>query len=395
VGAIFYELLGSQKPFPADTITGVMFRIRHEQADPAALPPTDFSPGLEKIVLRAMLRDPQKRYSSLQELRDDLVELVKETAPKLAARRAGTVSPAPATLSPEEAPEAAPDAASLHSALDRARERGESELALAMVRRLLDIDPDDARARQVADEIEAEGREREAEQLCGIALAYAADGEMEKAAEIAEKIERLSPWSPRYLQLQVYLDEEGARLDSERLAGAARERLLAGDCAGAQAAAEEALALFPMHRLAQEVRERARLGLAVPKADPEGAADDDLARDLADALFVESSAAPAASTSPEPVPAVAIPVTPSPPAAPALAEDPSRNPDSGDPASGASAVEAKPSRPADVEILTSVALDRFLQDDHPGARRAAAMALELDPRNRKALELLKILGAIG
>ena len=42
-----------------------------------------------------------------------------------------------------------------------------------------------------------------------------------------------------------------------------------------------------------------------------------------------------------------------------------------------------------------MALDRFLQDDHPGARRAAAMALELDPQNRKARELLKILGALA
>ena len=48
VGAIFYELLASQKPFPADTITGVMFRIRHENADPQALPATDFSPGSKR-----------------------------------------------------------------------------------------------------------------------------------------------------------------------------------------------------------------------------------------------------------------------------------------------------------------------------------------------------------
>ena len=254
----------------------------------------------------------------------------------------------------EETPESPPEGASLHLALDRARERGESELALAVVRRLLDIDPDDARARLVADEIEAEGREREAEQLCAIALAYAADGEMEKATEIAEKIERLSPWSPRYLQLQVYLDEEGARRDSEGLAGAAAQRLEAGDYQGALTAAEEALALFPAHRQAQEVSERARLGLPIPRALPP-ADDDDLARDLADAVSKESSVSEESSARPEP----------------------------------------KASRPEDVEILTSAALDRFLKDDHRGARRAAVMALELDPRNRKAQELLKILGALG
>jgi hypothetical protein len=128
----------------------------------------------------------------------------------------------------------------------------------------------------VAEEIEALGREAEAEQLCAIALAYAADGEMEKAAEIAEKIERLSPWSPRYLQLQVYLDEEAARLDSEGLAATAKEQLGQGDLVAARAAAEAALALFPLHRLALEVRDRAQAGLA--------ALDSELGRDLEGAL---------------------------------------------------------------------------------------------------------------
>ena len=48
-----------------------------------------------------------------------------------------------------------------------------------------------------------------------------------------------------------------------------------------------------------------------------------------------------------------------------------------------------------MELLTTAALDRFLKDDHRGAQRAASMALELDPKNRKARELLKILGALG
>jgi hypothetical protein len=107
------------------------------------------------------------------------------------------------------------------------------------------------------------------------------------------------------------------------------------------------------------VRDRARAGLA--------AADDDLGRDLEDAVQDE--------VLPDAVPR---------PVAPAEAVQEPVPSDSGSP----------PPRPADIEILTSVALDRFLQDDHRGARRAATMALELDPRNRKAQEILKILGAL-
>jgi hypothetical protein len=51
-------------------------------------------------------------------------------------------------------------------------------------------------------------------------------------------------------------------------------------------------------------------------------------------------------------------------------------------------------RKTDIELLTTAALDRFLKGDHAGARRAASMALELDPQNRRARELLKILGAL-
>jgi tetratricopeptide (TPR) repeat protein len=412
VGAIFYELLASQKPFPADTITGVMFRIRHENADPASIPATGFSPGLEAIVLRALRRSPAERYASFEELRDELAALVREAAPRL-AKREDEGAPAETEESAPDAATPQPEGAGLHAALDHARERGESDMALAIVRRLLDIDPDDLRARQVAEEVEAEGREREAEQLCAIALAYAADGEVELAAEITEKIERLSPWSPRYLQLQVYLDEEAARRDSEAHAAAARTSFLAGDLATAVAQAEQALAIFPTHRAAVEVREQALARLPPPREDmvrPEHAApaleelrpaprehpgrgdlaseaDDRLAHDLEAALRPETQGEvkrdhkEEALNQPSGAPELGSSSSRLASALPSEPEDSSRNP-------------VRTVRKTDIELLTTAALDRFLKGDHAGARRAASMALELDPQNRRARELLKILGAL-
>jgi tetratricopeptide (TPR) repeat protein/predicted Ser/Thr protein kinase len=386
VGAIFYELLASQKPFPADTITGVMFRIRHENADPASLPATGFSPGLEGIVLRALRRSPAERYASFEELRDELAALVREAAPRLVKREDGespaeTEGPAPDAAAPP------PEGAGLHAALDRARERGESEMALAIVRRLLDIDPDDLRARQVAEEVEAEGREREAEQLCAIALAYAADGEVDLAAEITEKIERLSPWSPRYLQLQVYLDEEAARRDSEAHAAAARASFQAGDLAAAVVQAEQALAIFPTHRAALEVREQALARLPPPRKDE---ADDRLADDLEAAVRQETRVPSGQSRAADLEGSGSQPATALPPAP----DDSSRHPVRAVSPEAVSPGSDPPSRKTDVELLTTAALDRFLKDDHAGARRAASMALELDPQNRKARELLKVLGVL-
>ena len=54
VGAIAYELLAYRRPFDGDSLTQVMFHIMRAEPDFTALPRTDFSPGLEAIVQRAL-----------------------------------------------------------------------------------------------------------------------------------------------------------------------------------------------------------------------------------------------------------------------------------------------------------------------------------------------------
>jgi hypothetical protein len=45
--------------------------------------------------------------------------------------------------------------------------------------------------------------------------------------------------------------------------------------------------------------------------------------------------------------------------------------------------------------LSAAALQHFLTDDHDKARKTVRRALELDPTNRRALELEKILRVLG
>lgn len=52
-------------------------------------------------------------------------------------------------------------------------------------------------------------------------------------------------------------------------------------------------------------------------------------------------------------------------------------------------------RRAEIESLTTAALNHFVQNNYPKARKAVEKALALDPQNKKAKELLKILGALG
>ena len=80
VGAIAYELVARRKPFQGESLPAVMLEILHGAPDPAALPATPYSPGLERIILKALARDREHRYPSLEAMHADLARLVADTA---------------------------------------------------------------------------------------------------------------------------------------------------------------------------------------------------------------------------------------------------------------------------------------------------------------------------
>jgi hypothetical protein len=56
---------------------------------------------------------------------------------------------------------------------------------------------------------------------------------------------------------------------------------------------------------------------------------------------------------------------------------------------------AAESRASEAGTLSAAALQRFLEDDHEKARQLVERALTLDPSNKRALELEKILRVLG
>jgi serine/threonine protein kinase len=326
VGAIVYELVSCRKAFPGDITTDVVRGLTQCEPDLACLPRTAFSPGFERVLGVSLARVPEERHASFEEVHADLVGLVRDTAPRL---RAGA-----------EPPAGPPEREELLAGVTRARAEDRLEDALEGCRRLLELDPDDDSARRARSEVESVLVEREVDALVGMALAYAADGEITLATGIAEKVERLAPWSPRYLQLQVYLDEEGARHAADRLLATAREHVTAGREREARAAGLEALATLPGHGPALKLLEQ------LPQPEPES---------------------PTLPSPPEPP-------LPGPPPAPAPPPDP---------------------RLAEAVAQSAAALRHFVNDEHARAREAVERALALDPANRRALELQKILRVLG
>jgi tetratricopeptide (TPR) repeat protein len=371
--SIVYELLARRRAFPGDDLTTVLTSITRGRPDPSALPYSAFSPGLEDLVLRAMARDPRDRPDGFEDLHAGLVALVRGAR----SRIQGEPATAEKTDAAAEETANAPERERLLTELYQARSEDHMQRGLDICRRLLELDPEDETARRAAREIEALVQDREVEQLVGLALSYAADGDTELATKIAEKVERVAPWSPRYLQLQVYLDEVAARQTVDRLVATARQALNYDRTEEARSAAEEALTLLPGYPPAQKLIDELAAGDPSAETLVAEARDSDPGFDGAARDVPEPSGEPVAATASEDH--LALPGldsgsfgTASPPAAPPA-----------------------PPNARQVESLTSAALRHFVGNEHGKAKQAVEKALALDPGNRRALELQKILGALG
>jgi serine/threonine protein kinase len=89
VGAILYELLTGTPPFNGDTI----LEILRKQVEGEIMPPSLRSPALklslalERVVLRALHKDPRERYASAAELRAALRAAIAQSRDALIASR--------------------------------------------------------------------------------------------------------------------------------------------------------------------------------------------------------------------------------------------------------------------------------------------------------------------
>jgi serine/threonine protein kinase len=336
VGAIVYELVTRRKAFPGESPTEVARSVSRCEPDLATLPSSAFSPGFEQVLAASLDRSPLGRPASFEDVHADLVQLVRDAAPRLREPEAPP-------------PDSAPEREGFLEELTRARAEDRLEDALDACRKLLALDPEDETAHRSLSEVESVMLGREADELVGQALAHAADGEIELATRLAEKVERLAPWSPRYLELQVYLDEEGARRAADHLVATARESRAEGRTQEARAALEGALAAMPGHAAAARLLE---------DLEREGVPSD----------------RPAHSAEEPPSPGRRSPPTgPSPEPAP----------------------PEKPPSATEAEALTAHALRLFTANEHERAREAVARALDLDPSNRRARELHRILRVLG
>ncbi|MGE3458148.1 MAG: serine/threonine protein kinase [Kofleriaceae bacterium] len=85
LGIILYELSTGQYLFSGDGDLQVMRKIVDEDIPPPSSRHADYPPELERIVMRALRRDPDERYATAQDLQLDLEELAAERRLKLSS----------------------------------------------------------------------------------------------------------------------------------------------------------------------------------------------------------------------------------------------------------------------------------------------------------------------
>ena len=79
VGVILYQLLSGRRPFEADTIVTLLYRIANDSPMPVAEVSGDVPTGLRRIIARCLNKQPDKRFQSGKELADALAKVRRET----------------------------------------------------------------------------------------------------------------------------------------------------------------------------------------------------------------------------------------------------------------------------------------------------------------------------
>src|SRR4051812_19931875 len=71
-GVLFYELLTGRPPFTGDSPVAIAYQHVREDPSPPSKHDSDLPPDLDAVVLKALAKNPDNRYQSAQEMREDL-----------------------------------------------------------------------------------------------------------------------------------------------------------------------------------------------------------------------------------------------------------------------------------------------------------------------------------
>jgi serine/threonine protein kinase len=90
-GIVLYELLIGEMLYREDSIPALLDRVRKADIAPPARRRADVPPALSAIVMRALAREPERRFQSAHEMAQALMQLLYAMAPSFTASRVADV----------------------------------------------------------------------------------------------------------------------------------------------------------------------------------------------------------------------------------------------------------------------------------------------------------------
>ncbi len=83
LGVVVYEMLTGRVPFQADSLIGFLEKHRREPPPPfrTVVPPLDVSPEVESAVMKALVKDRDKRYASAPDFARELKQAAQPPSP--------------------------------------------------------------------------------------------------------------------------------------------------------------------------------------------------------------------------------------------------------------------------------------------------------------------------
>ncbi len=87
LGVVLYEMASGRRPFGGDTVFSVISSIIKDTPRPLAEVRRDVPPALDRIVTKALAKNPAERYQSARELHDALREVQQQTIAGRVVRR--------------------------------------------------------------------------------------------------------------------------------------------------------------------------------------------------------------------------------------------------------------------------------------------------------------------
>jgi hypothetical protein len=91
VGVVFWELLTRERLFPGGSDFSVLEKVRHGEVYPPTLVMPKIDAEVERIVMRALARDPEDRFASASDLHDAVVSVMLRRFGQPSARELGAL----------------------------------------------------------------------------------------------------------------------------------------------------------------------------------------------------------------------------------------------------------------------------------------------------------------